>query len=281
MAFSKLEDPAVAPINRAAAPSDPSPPNVTLAATTESPPTPWPATPPPPQVAPVPQQQALPAGHQPANLSSSKPSKPASAEPVLPSSRPPYLAAGVLPFCVLGGDLLFLLGQQLRFRSRVRHPSLSEPRGDSTPVGGGCGAGGDSCGPRVIGNGSAAALSCNSSSRDGASADNGEARRGNSNAAEVLAEAPVARAVAVGYAAVGQPPPSGEVEERQGQETVPAGLLWSDFGGAREAGDADAQETASREFAEESFGMFHDVRLESDSVSRSQVRPRPSRNQAG
>ena len=38
----------------------------------------------------------------------------------------PYLAAGVLPFCVLGGDLLFLLGQQLRFRSRGRGSSLPE-----------------------------------------------------------------------------------------------------------------------------------------------------------
>lgn len=57
-----------------------------------------------------------------------------------------------------------------------------------------------------------------------------------------------------------------------GQDTVPAGLLWSDFGGGREAGE-DAEETASREFAEESFGMFHGVRLESDSVARSQVRP--------
>lgn len=56
-----------------------------------------------------------------------------------------------------------------------------------------------------------------------------------------------------------------------GQDTVPAGLLWSDFGGGREAGE-DAEETASREFAEESFGMFNGVRLESDSVARSQVR---------
>lgn len=56
-----------------------------------------------------------------------------------------------------------------------------------------------------------------------------------------------------------------------GQESVSAGLLWSDFGGAREAGDVDAEETAAREFAEESFGMFNGVRLESDSVARSQV----------
>ena len=86
-----------------------------------------------------------------------------------------------------------------------------------------------------------------------------------------------APAGAVECAAVG--PPVREVEEGEGNETVPAGLLWSDFGGAREAGDADAKETASREFAEESFGIFHDVRLESDSVSRSQVSLRSSRDQ--
>lgn len=67
-------------------------------------------------------------------------------------------------------------------------------------------------------------------------------------------------------------PQSGEMGANvPGQGTVPAGLLWSDFGGGREAGE-DAEETASREFAEESFGMFHGVRLESDSVARSQVR---------
>lgn len=69
-----------------------------------------------------------------------------------------------------------------------------------------------------------------------------------------------------------QPSQSSEApEEGPGQDTVPAGLLWSDFGGGREAGE-DAEETASREFAEESFGIFHGVRLESDSVERSQVR---------
>lgn len=52
---------------------------------------------------------------------------------------------------------------------------------------------------------------------------------------------------------------------------VPAGLLWSDFGGGKEAGDVDAEGTASREFAEESLGLFHGVRLESDSIARSQV----------
>lgn len=54
----------------------------------------------------------------------------------VPESPPPYLAAGVLPFCILGGDLLFLLGQQLRFRSRARGTSTSFPktRGASTPA---------------------------------------------------------------------------------------------------------------------------------------------------
>lgn len=60
--------------------------------------------------------------------------------------------------------------------------------------------------------------------------------------------------------------PEGKVEEM-----IPAGLLWSDFGGAREARDVDAEATASREFAEESLGLFHGVRLEEDSVARSQV----------
>ena len=69
-----------------------------------------------------------------------------------------------------------------------------------------------------------------------------------------------------------QPSQSSEAPvDAPGRDTVPAGLLWSDFGGGREAGE-DAEETASREFAEESFGIFHGVRLESDSVSRSQVR---------
>ncbi|CAM9826510.1 unnamed protein product, partial [Hapterophycus canaliculatus] len=62
-------------------------------------------------------------------------------------------------------------------------------------------------------------------------------------------------------------PCRGESAAAPGQATVPAGLLWSDFGGGREAGDADAEDTASREFAEESFGMFHGVRLDSDSVA--------------
>lgn len=64
---------------------------------------------------------------------------------------------------------------------------------------------------------------------------------------------------------------SDDREERRQEDIVPAGLLWSDFGGGREASDADAEGTASREFAEESLGLFHGVRLESDSVARSQV----------
>lgn len=54
-------------------------------------------------------------------------------------------------------------------------------------------------------------------------------------------------------------------------DQVPAGLLWSDFGGGIEEGDGGAEGTASREFAEESFGLFNGVRLASDSVARSQV----------
>lgn len=89
---------------------------------------------------------------------------------------------------------------------------------------------------------------------------------GSSNTAVLPEEDPPA-------AATGDPhPPVEETAAAPGQGTVPAGLLWSDFGGSREAGDTDAEETASREFAEESFGIFHGVRLESDSVARSQVR---------
>lgn len=51
-----------------------------------------------------------------------------------PSPDPDYVAAGVLPFCILGGDLLFLLGQQHRFTSRSRSASLLEtgkhPKGE-------------------------------------------------------------------------------------------------------------------------------------------------------
>lgn len=52
----------------------------------------------------------------------------------VPELPPPYLAAGVLPFCVLGGDLLFLLGQQLRFRSRVRGASALFPKTSAASV---------------------------------------------------------------------------------------------------------------------------------------------------
>ncbi|CAM9753960.1 unnamed protein product [Choristocarpus tenellus] len=55
------------------------------------------------------------------------------------------------------------------------------------------------------------------------------------------------------------------------EEGEPLGLLWSDFGGSRECGDADAEETASREFAEESLGLFNGVCLNADSVKLSQV----------
>lgn len=83
----------------------------------------------------VPQQaRALPAASSTARRT---PWGSACTSPALPAQRPPYLAAGVLPFCVLGGDLLFLLGQQLRFRSRVRDSSFSEMDGVSTSVGGG------------------------------------------------------------------------------------------------------------------------------------------------
>ncbi|CAM9871505.1 unnamed protein product [Ectocarpus sp. 12 AP-2014] len=88
---------------------------------------------------------------------------------------------------------------------------------------------------------------------------------GSSSTAVLLEENPPATAT-------GDPhPPVEEAAAAPGQGTVPAGLLWSDFGGAREESDADAEETASREFAEESFGIFHGVRLESDSVARSQA----------
>lgn len=88
---------------------------------------------------------------------------------------------------------------------------------------------------------------------------------GSSNTVVLPEEAPPTEATGEPHPQVEQPAAA------PGQGTVPAGLLWSDFGGAREAGDADAEETASREFAEESFGIFHGVRLESDSVARSQV----------
>ncbi|CAM9217201.1 unnamed protein product, partial [Ectocarpus sp. 13 AM-2016] len=325
-----------------------------------------------------------------------------------PPAPPAYLAAGVLPFCVLGGDLLFLLGQQLRFRSRVRGRSFSEMGGGSTtqvaaegegrvasaaarqippsiettppPSGApvwrprrgprpkvslslspGC-SGAASSGqppgdaspspPAVAG---AAAATGAQASREtaakveeaapsssfpvaGASrvgtehgmrtgacgtqvgrgapmsgVDFGMAGKRSEMAAVAVQEhdledatdsppgagdpsAPQGTAVKNGprsggsnpedvssntallpeedppAASTGDPhPPVEETAAAPGQGSVPAGLLWSDFGGAREAGDADAEETASREFAEESFGIFHGVRLESDSVARSQA----------
>lgn len=93
----------------------------------------------------------------------------------------------------------------------------------------------------------------------------------NTTPREITAAAAVAAATA-GEGSGSRSSTSSEApKDAPGQGTVPAGLLWSDFGGGREAGE-DAEETASREFAEESFGMFHGVRLESDSVARSQVR---------
>ncbi|CAM9730251.1 unnamed protein product [Ectocarpus sp. 8 AP-2014] len=333
-----------------------------------------------------------------------------------PPAPPAYLAAGVLPFCVLGGDLLFLLGQQLRFRSRVRGRSFPEmgggsttpvaaedegrvasaaarqlppsiettplpsgapppppppapvwrprrgprpkvslslspgssgsassgqPPGDASPsppaVAGARAAAGaqasretaakveeaapsasfpvagasrdgtehdmqkGACGARVGGgapmgggelgmagkrsemaalavqeNDLEAAMDSPSGAGDpsaphGTAVKNGQRsgginpEDGSSNTAVLPEEDPPA-------AATGDPhPPVEETAAAPEQEIVPAGLLWSDFGGAREASDADAEETASREFAEESFGIFHGVRLESDSVARSQA----------
>ena len=45
--------------------------------------------------------------------------------------------------------------------------------------------------------------------------------------------------------------------------------LWSDFGGGREAIDVDAADTASREFAEETLGLFHDSCVRRSSVAHS------------
>ncbi len=90
-------------------------------------------------------------------------------------------------------------------------------------------------------------------------------------AAEAATGAAAAAATAAKEDAAAQSTQWGEEQgDSPGQGTVPAGLLWSDFGGGREEGE-DAEETASREFAEESFGMFDGVRLDSDSVARSQV----------
>lgn len=87
-----------------------------------------------------------------------------------------------------------------------------------------------------------------------------------------VAATAAAAAAAVGENCVGRSSQMSEdsVATPGQQDMIPAGLLWSDFGGGREEGE-DAEETASREFAEESFGIFHGVRLDSDSVARSQV----------
>eukprot|EP00200_Dunaliella_tertiolecta_P007532 CAMPEP_0202375180 /NCGR_PEP_ID=MMETSP1127-20130417/5880_1 /ASSEMBLY_ACC=CAM_ASM_000462 /TAXON_ID=3047 /ORGANISM="Dunaliella tertiolecta, Strain CCMP1320" /LENGTH=473 /DNA_ID=CAMNT_0048972569 /DNA_START=225 /DNA_END=1649 /DNA_ORIENTATION=- len=45
--------------------------------------------------------------------------------------------------------------------------------------------------------------------------------------------------------------------------------MWSDFGGKREAADADSIETASREFAEETLGVFGGVSVDPAAVKRS------------
>lgn len=52
-----------------------------------------------------------------------------SADPPATSPRTDYVAAGVLPFCILGGDLLFLLGQQLRFQSRTKSGNTERGEG--------------------------------------------------------------------------------------------------------------------------------------------------------
>ncbi|CAN0423548.1 unnamed protein product, partial [Ectocarpus sp. 12 AP-2014] len=338
---------------------------------------------------------------------STAPTPPCVATPS-PPAPPAYLAAGVLPFCVLGGDLLFLLGQQLRFRSRVRgrsfpdmgggsiasaaaegegrvasaaarqippsiettpltsgapvwrprrgpRPKVSlslspgssgsassgQPPGDASPsppvVAGAAAATGAQASRETAAKVEEAAPSssfqlagatrdgtehgmqtgvCRARARAGAptgggdfgmaskrsemavvavqeneleaatdspygagelSAPHGTAvkngpRSGGSNSEDESSNTALLPEENLPAASTGDP--HSLVEETAaapGQGTVPAGLLWSDFGGAREAGDADAEETASREFAEESFGIFHGVRLESDSVARSQA----------
>ena len=48
-------------------------------------------------------------------------------------------------------------------------------------------------------------------------------------------------------------------------------LVWSDFGGAKENTE-DAEATAAREFAEETFGLFDDMSLTDDAVQKSAAR---------
>ncbi|BDA41528.1 hypothetical protein COCOBI_02-3090 [Coccomyxa sp. Obi] len=72
--------------------------------------------------------------------------------------------------------------------------------------------------------------------------------------------------------------PSGEALALLGAETSRTGpngrmrkTMWKDFGGSREAIDSDVQDTASREFAEETLGMFASQNVDSASVAASQV----------
>lgn len=109
--------------------------------------------------------------------------------------------------------------------------------------------------------------------RTGTSPDGFNARDNETVAAGVPGKPSLAAAASTQQGETERPRPCREqfAAAAPGQATVPAGLLWSDFGGGREAGDADAEDTAGREFAEESFGMFHGVRLDGDSVARSQA----------
>lgn len=45
--------------------------------------------------------------------------------------------------------------------------------------------------------------------------------------------------------------------------------MWSDFGGSREASDADEMATAAREFAEETLGLFAGSAVDGASVAAS------------
>ncbi|CAM9771709.1 unnamed protein product, partial [Discosporangium mesarthrocarpum] len=126
-----------------------------------------------------------------------------------------YLAAGILPFCLLGGDMLFLVGQQ---------PRLYRPRKSSATS------------PPPL---SSYGTSGFSPTADEAAAVDGIAREGDLH----------------------DQPPQAEL----------VGLLWSDFGGSKEICDADAEGTASREFAEESLGLFSSGFLDADSVRLSQA----------
>ena len=48
-------------------------------------------------------------------------------------------------------------------------------------------------------------------------------------------------------------------------------MLWRDFGGHREAGDADDAATAARECAEETLGLFHSCQVSAEAVSGAAV----------